>query len=223
MNKPNPKTKVSFWSLQNTFAISALLLGITFSFLSWNHLRHIEQIAISTEATKVANEAAHSIEVGIEIHLQELRRIAADWSLREGIPAAEWQADMNNFVTDSRGLLAVAWASADGVVRRTFPMDSRHRWIIGTSLDSDPARHSALEAARLSKTQVISKMVKLLQGGEHGFIAVTPVYRRGRSDGFLVGAFELKGITNAFPRMPGYHLSIIDSSGPLYRQELEGV
>jgi sensor domain CHASE-containing protein len=132
-----------------------------------------------------AEGAKNQIAVRMEARLQSLVRRAKDWEF-SGAPAqAAWEADAGSYVHDLPDVQALEWIDAAHQVR----------WIVphgGASLDDstlDERRKAALEQAEREHQPVITRIVKLVDGGL-GFVVYVPVVANGRPDGFLAAVFK---------------------------------
>jgi PAS domain S-box-containing protein len=199
----------------------ALALVITAGTLVlWRELLRAERK--QTEAVVHATAEAVRNQVGSEMRarLQTLSRMAGRWEIRGGSPRSDWVGAAKLTLRDYPGIESIHWADSSQTVRWSVP-ESYDRAVRGLRIGTDERRASAVSTARERRRVAVTRPVDLVIGGK-GFVAYAPLYREGRFDGFIIGAFRGEGALRAVigDVAPGYGVMVADAGEQLYRRDV---
>ena len=180
-----------------------------------NEYEHL-QSSTRSEAVRLA----HGIRTHAEECLEELEQAANRWALRDGvIPEREWVGDLDLIERNRHGYQAVEYADAGGVIRYICPLKGNEP-AVGLDLGREQRRHEALERARSEHCTVMTRTIRLVQGGL-GFLTFTPIFREHDTlQGYIVGVFRYQRLLDALlleVGPSGYGAGISQGGREVYR------
>ncbi len=146
-----------------------------------------------------------------------LKRMAKRWEAHNKTPADLWKADAREYIKDFKALKVIEWVNADLEIERVYPFDS-NKEIIGLKIDYDETRRKTLEKAKKKDTVTLTPPLDLRQG-YRAVIAYIPVYFDDQFQGFMVGIFDLKAMTDQIINVNFkdlFHFTILDNGIVVY-------
>ena len=198
----------------------AVWLGtVVLSVLLWmvlagqqERLRHrLQQNQLDSVAT-----ALHD---GTDAQITAIRRMAIRFSALD--PAHRdhlFPVDATEYLNDLEGLRAVGYVDADRVLRLTLARPASSV-VVGTALDTVPARRRIFEAVDATGKVQVSGSMPLLLGGS-GALIVAPSGGDGAQRGYVVGVMEYGRTFPALLASQGTarNLRVLDGDQVLYQR-----
>ncbi len=192
---------------------------VLISLLGWRALTVREQEYAGNLTEAVTRSLVIELEHHVVTAVDELRRAALRWERRGGVPRAEWEAEAADSVAGHPELQALEWADASGTVRWVVPLAGNGP-AVDLDLRAETVRRKALEEACASRLPRIASPLELRQGGA-GFVALAPIFLRGRCDGFIVGVFRLRQFFDhvlSDHALAGCGVAVVSDGKELYRR-----
>ncbi|WP_013321735.1 response regulator [Gloeothece verrucosa] len=194
--------------------ISLITILIYFSLINQEKIQLKQQT--SSEATLIKLQ----IMAEVKSRVLELERLASRWEVRGGTPKREWELDVNNLLKDYSGYKAIEWVDASNHVRWVIPVKGNEA-AINFNLASQTKRRKALEIAQKNHQSIMTRSVDLIEGGQQ-FLLYVPLWNSQKSDGFIVGIFEIESFLNTVLNhqiSQGYKILIFENQELIYSQK----
>ena len=188
--------------------------------LWWGLNRHEEDTLrkrLKTEAMNLAglmdNDLSHRIPA--------LKRMAERWEIFGPLTETEFTSDARSYLEDAPGFQALEWVDRDFIVRRVVPLKGNEQ-ALHLNLAFEKERRVALEFAKAMGSQSMTDPVDLVQGGK-GFLLYSPVYIRGKFNGFIIAVFLIEEwldyVFNEDEISDDYIISVFFDNIPVYKQQ----
>lgn len=192
---------------------------ITATVVLWYALLDEQYAKITANTLAMAHNLISEDMEQIESRLRELDRIALRWDQQGGTPYAEWKADVTAHIQDEKVFQAIEWVDASLHVRWIVP-EEKTTTLVGWDLTKDTRWNivEALQKSAATKTLTLSPTFELKQGGQ-GFTAYSPIFSKGKFDGFIVGVFRISNLMDVIFKEAGavgYTISIFENGQQLY-------
>lgn len=171
-------------------AVLATLILMSATIYLWNRMDRDEDKRIQEKCGLAADALAEQLNQDLTAVIHILDRMARRWKNGAYVDRVTWLVDAEANVEDFPGLIAMEWADNDGYVRWVVPLAGNEH-VVDLHLEDEPHRAAALEQANETHHTAISNLVDLLHG-EQGSLALKPLHRGGKEEGFLLGIFEFK-------------------------------
>ncbi|NNF00156.1 MAG: response regulator [Pyrinomonadaceae bacterium] len=212
--------KVSGSGFVHRAPILILISGSVISLCLWQALTAIEQAALDKGTGAQATFLANTITRHFKSEIIALERMSDRWSVRGGVPKQEWAADAVRYVKDYPSLQAIEWVDRDFHIRWVVPMKGNEK-AVGIYLGFEKRRLDALETAKRTRQSVVSRTIRLVQGGD-GLVVYSPIYIDGEFDGFIVGVFRIKKLFDSLipdKLRDNYSVAIFDGEKEAFNTE----
>ena len=197
-------------------------LGAALAALILSHAMQVRQdVEVSRTIKASAADATNQIGAQTDSLLLALRRMAQRRAASDQ-PEAVWRADAQTYVHDFVGFKAIEWADPSFVIRWVEPMAGNES-ALNLNLTGEPRRRRAVEAARASRQPVLTRPVRLVQGGR-GLLAYVPVYQGDDFGGLIIGVLRLRTYFDSMlpsTVAPGYGIQIWDDEESIYTRDAE--
>ena len=131
-----------------------------------------------------------AIEKGVQSRVEAIKRMADRWTSRGGTPLKEWQADARNYHRDFQMLQAMEWVNADFSEHWIEPFD-RMEAASGFNPADAEINRKTIETALRQHEAAVSQTVTLADG-KLGMLIYAPVYKNGKSDGFILDSMSVE-------------------------------
>ena len=200
--------------------ILIVLTGTAISLCLWQALTAIEQSTLNKATKTEAVNLTNSVKRQFNSEIIALERMSNRWEAQGGSPRQTWETDAASYVKDYESFQAIEWVDRDFHVRWIVPMQGNEK-AIGLDLGFEERRRKALEAARRGKKPVVTRTVKLVQGGD-GILVYSPIFIDEEFDGFILGVFRVKELFDSLlPKelRANYSVSIYDGEKKVYSTE----
>lgn len=208
----------------------ALLIPISFSFIClittfifWQSVKAQEENQLYTILNNKIDNIASSLRINIDERLNSFSRISYRWLNRDGgTPKSEWELDVNHYVLDQPGYIAIEYVNKNFEIEWVAPY-LQNKKIIGYNLFQDAVRRHEVELALKEKKIKMSPIVDLIQGGR-GILIFSPLIKEKDFYGFMVGAINTQVFLDSVLKNTGYSdvkIDIDDQNGHLYVNELK--
>ncbi len=166
------------------------------------------------ERTVQANAAAVRSEIvsRLDSRIRSLGRMARRWEYTGKLPREFWEADAASFMADDPGYLFIAKVNPGLRIEWITPPAA------GTDLAAAERLRPAWEMARDTHEARFTRPLELGQDGR-GILAIVPIYRQERFEGFIVGAIRLRQWMDATltdELASGYTISLSEGGGEIY-------
>ncbi|UZQ52894.1 PAS domain S-box protein [Trichothermofontia sichuanensis B231] len=228
----SPQGSQSFRQWRQSTRRSLLLgLGATIAILGlWQQLRVQEQQHLEQLVQQQVEAITASLGKQLSTHIQGLERMANRWEVGQGTPRSLWEADAKTYISYYPGFQAINWVDPNFYVRWIVPL-ARNEAVQNFNAAQESRRHITLKIARDLRQTLITRTIKLVQGGE-GFLVCVPLFipeqpdpaqpqsaTGDRFDGWIVGVFRFSRLFDSilFPD-PDYQVEIYDGTHLIYRQ-----
>lgn len=191
----------------------------------WQQLLLQEQKQLNLLAEQQVEVVTASIEEKLSTHIRGLERMAKRWRAGQGTPRALWEADTQAYIQSYPGLQAITWVDPTFRVRWIVPVVGNEA---AQNFDAgqEPRHRTTLQVARDGRQTLLSRTIRLVQGGE-GVIACVPLFvaepgegaTPDRFDGWIVGVFRFpKLFASILLPNPDYSIAIYEGSNLIYQQ-----
>ncbi len=178
-------------------------------------LRSVEYTHIGQSIELTAARVRNEINAEAHSRLMALSRMGRRWEVHGSQSKHEWLSDASFYLRDLGGLRALGW------------VDSKHRlqWSApaGTSdllhLDLNSQKQTALAAPDAERRITLSRPVPLSPHGK-GFIALIPIFPKGKFQGVIVGVFAFEDLLDPILRNTvagDFSVSISEGGEEVYR------
>jgi diguanylate cyclase (GGDEF)-like protein/PAS domain S-box-containing protein len=200
-------------------AMMLLTSAVWLSLLDAEHLRlqRAGKDEMAKFVARVALPAGNRIEA--------LTLMKRRWEFRGATPRAEWEADAAALQEAPGFVRALEWVDRDRVIRWVVPLQG-NQGALDQDMGADLGGLAALEAARYTRALTLTHVIGLAQGGD-GFMAIQPVFKGARLDGFIVGVFAMRAMLDDAVRRSelagGYAVQVFDGERSLYSWNDDGV
>jgi PAS domain S-box-containing protein len=217
----------------------SLLVGFLVSIITlllWRSLIEQQSADIQQQVELTTINTSELISQQIETRIQALTRMAERYSVRDGTPIAEWEADARNYVEDYPGYQAIALVDSNFKMQGVVSL-AGNEVIEKLNLGTLAQKRTALEAARFRKILNITHTISLAQDGK-GFLVYVPIFldnfeltsafniqnpelTQKSLSGFIVGVFRTKPlvdrtlINNVTQK---YAIAIFEGKEEIYRR-----
>ncbi len=221
----------------------SLLVGFLVSIITlllWRSLINQQSADIQQQVELTTRSTSELISQQVETRIQALTRMAERYSVRDGTPIAEWEADAKNYVEDYPGYQAIALVDSNFQMRGVVSL-ATNEVIQKLNLGTLEQKRTALEAARLRQSITITHTISLAQDGK-GFLVYVPIFwdnfeltsalntqnselTQKSLSGFIVGVFRTKPlvdrtlINNITQK---YAIAIFEGKEEIYRRSDPG-
>lgn len=172
---------------------------------------------VNNYASQIAEQL---IRKDLSTRLATLNRIARRWTVANGTPRAEWEADATRHVADMPGFQAIEWADASLRIRWVSPMRGNEA-AQDLDISKVPRAKAAVDRARARGKATLSLPFELAQGGK-GLAAYAPVTQSEIFDGVIVGVFRLDSwLKKLFAHIDytQHHTRVFFDNAEVYRDE----
>ncbi|WP_448570233.1 sensor histidine kinase [Trichothermofontia sp.] len=223
----------SWRSLIRRSLVIGLLASLTIVGL-WQQLLVREQKHLDQLIQQQVESVSTILGEQLSTHIQSLERMANRWQVGQGTPRVLWEADAKAYINYYPGYQAINWVDPTFHVRWVVPLKGNEA-ALNFDTTQDYRRRITLQVARDLRQTLLTRTVKLVQGGE-GFIACVPLFvpdvsdvsdstngiTRDRFDGWIIGVFRFSRLFDSLLLPdPDYHVEIYDGTHLIYRQESE--
>ena len=182
----NLKSK-QLWVLYSV-APFTILIVILLILLMKNAERIDHQNIVDTDTENFATQ----IQRDLNDLANTLGRMSNRWEIAEGTPKELWQRDAQTYLNDLTSIQALVWIDANTSIRWIEPMTGNEE-AIGSRLDFEETRKTALAESKIDNKSYFSKMIQLVPEGEAIFL-LHPVYVRDSFDGWLLGIISVDAL-----------------------------
>lgn len=168
------------------------LLGLAVAIaviLAWEMLDQRHRNYVSTIADTIAQINEILIREDLEFRLAALERLAHRWSVANGTPRLEWEADATSYLEDMAGFQAIKWADTTLIIRWVVPLEGNEA-TLNLNIGNIETANTALATARETGKTAITQPFNLAQGGK-GIAIYSPVTAAGQFDGVIIGVLRL--------------------------------
>ncbi len=155
----------------------SLLVGFLVSIITllvWRSLQHQQYTEIQRQVELTTISTSELISQQVETRIQALSRMAERYSVRDGTPVAEWEADAKNYVEDYPGYQAIALVDSNFKVQGVVSL-AGNEVIEKLNLGTLEQKRAVLEAARFRRSLTITHTISLAQDGK-GFLVYVPIF-----------------------------------------------
>lgn len=211
------------YSLFIPFTVGFILLNCTFllwQFTKLSQENHLNDIL----KTKIGNVSS-LIETYLDERIASFNRISYRWLSQEGgTPESVWEKDVNHYIDDQPGYIAIEWVDNHYNVRWVMPKQNNEH-TIGFNLYQDAHRRQELKKALETKTAQLSEELDLIQGGK-GLLIFSPLLTQEQFLGFMVGVINTHQLFDSLIKkmdITGFQLTIKDKTGIMYDTLTDGV
>ena len=157
------------------------------------HTAQQRQLASATSAALATVSAAIEAEMGQRI--SALRAIAQRSARVGRVTEVTWRMDARDYRAAVSGSLVVEQVDDRGIVRWIEPLEGNEK-AVGLDLGFEPVRAAAMAASKAQRKPIVSRAVKLVQGGL-GVLIFVPMTANGRHMGHTVGVARVPELLNA--------------------------
>ena len=171
---------------------------------------HLEQL-LQHEGTAIELEFQQEL----THRVRALERMADRWFSSNGTPQPQWATEVTALRQDFDEFQTIQWVDPSFQVRWVVPLDGNES-LQNLDLSQNPVYVSLLNQAQTIREPLLSGTLSLPQGGQ-GILAVVPLVRGDRFDGFLVGQLGIPELFDHILRvLDGYQVRIHDGHRWIY-------
>lgn len=177
-----------------------------------NNLAHtVQQEALSVQS-RILGEC--------DARMMDLASMARRWAFRPP-REAEWEDDVNQYVSEHSGTVFLEWVDPAMTVRWLSPRPGHEKWV-GLKVKSlNWRKNRPYELADASGKLQLSGSFPILDHTQLGMVMVAPIPRKDAKGGYLVGVIYVTNwLSRAVsdPRYQGYGVTILEDGKPIFRQ-----
>jgi PAS domain S-box-containing protein len=182
--------------------------------LIWQGLMKVDIENIHALTTSQAGGVVRLIEHSLEERLLGVQRLGRRWDYSGKPPKNQWIDDVSHYYQDFPGFQALSWADSQYHVQWVYPLAGNEK-VIGFNFHTGAERIEAIDEGLKTRHSVVTKVITLKQGGE-GFGILTPLFPRGKFDGFIGAGFRITDLVGKLINPEGYELYIRDANHSIY-------
>ena len=175
-----------------------------------------QTVTFSTHVQASAQQFALRANSRLSDMFDALDRMANRWNVAGGTPKAVWESDVQSYLREYPGLVAIELIDSAGHVRWAMPRLSNAA-IIENRLRSEPLRAGPAKTAIQSGTPQVTNVMPLTHGGI-GFLYINPLHRGRKHDGLQIAVVRasdfLGGVFAGFAT--SYAITVTDGRLRLY-------
>ncbi|MEB3309023.1 MAG: diguanylate cyclase [Snowella sp.] len=192
---------------------------------AWHQLAIRDQLYLEQLVEQEASAIQSKLSGELSSKIANLERIALLWKINQGMSQSKWEENTKNYINTVYGYQAIEWIDASFQIRWVVPQQG-NEGLENIDLSQELRRRITFEVARTLNQTILTRNIRLLQGGQ-GFLAVVPLSIRDRQnemnpprfDGFIVGVFRFQHLFDSILNLPsGYRVQIYDRNELIYSQ-----
>jgi PAS domain S-box-containing protein len=190
---------------------SVLLVGVIgFWQAALRHQTNEIERVTTTEAESIRSQ----INQGLLDRIQSIERMANRYEVMANLPKEAWLADAEMYYKHLNVLNGMGVITADYRLRWGYPENETQKFI-GFDFSVDPVRKMNLDLARETSAPTVTPVVELKQGGR-GFIVFVPMFRQGKSIGWISAGIKPEIFVNRVLKVNGYEFSLISGTETIF-------
>jgi len=168
----------------------AVVACLTLTIILWIGLRERETAYLGAKTQTSMDTLATTINFEFDRQASAIERLARMWADLDPRSDAVWETDAHTQWEESSralGCIAIGVVSTDLKTTWIYPREENEPYL-DYDHRKDESRRLALEAARLTRTPVISATTDLASRGK-GVVIYSPIMRNGQLGGYVMGEY----------------------------------
>lgn len=206
-------------SQKNTIGLAPVIIVVgvlTGTLVFWRALAIQEQVHINRTVELKAKAAGDAIHNQIETRTQALLRMAKRWEVHGRPSQKAWESDAGYYVSHFQGYRALGWVDPS-LNLRWLVTRGKTGTPVGTGFDTVLKN---VAAASIGNKQLILSDPAVIDG-EKVFMSVVPLNPGERSEGFIIGVFDIEDLFNSI--LPGeltglYPIEVLKGNDTLFKK-----
>ena len=205
--------------------VCVLITNILVSYFVANYFRRTQHQVVGEQSAIVAHHAAHRIEDYVHARLLAVDALRNEVAMGLSTTEHEFVGRAGSLYERFRGVHALNWIDAKGVIQWVYPLDA-NRNAIGRNVYQHPVAGPFVQQAKESRAPVMTPPLDLFQGGR-AFTTYFPVVGEdGELEGYVNGVFLIDRLVEASLRgdtLDNFQLYLSDRQEDVFgAKQLEG-
>jgi len=191
--------------------VGGMLLGL------WALLRRGESEHLALATYVAAEQAAPRLQDYVAARLTVVECLARERAQRDGMEDEAFVRRARILERSFRGMLAINWIDADGVIRIVVP-EASNQGALGRQVRLHPQAGPFFERSELTGQPSVTTSLDLFQG-RRGFASYFPVRRNGQTVGYVNGVFDCHDLVQSSLRagiLDSYLVRVRDAGGLIF-------
>lgn len=196
--------------------ISAAMLTATL--LLWSVAVTREHTRMEMKTQFAAENVKRHIEINLAARIKAITSLAKRVESNEELTGEEWESEAKLIVKNLPGFGVEMIDTENRVLWTSVPSPKKER-LVNENVSFDKQRQLALETAKARHDIVFSHPTDMFLSGKRGFLAIYPIFRDGKYQGSIIGAFRFEKLFNILltPKIsPEINLSLTDGEEEIH-------
>ena len=171
------------------------MVVLTASLLLWSVAVTREHTMVEMKTQLAAENVKRHIETNLEARVIAISRLAKRVESSEELTVEEWESEAKMIISEFPGFGISMLDTENRVLWTSAPPPKKER-LVHENQVFDMQRQLALETAKARHDIVFSRPTNMLLSGKRGFLAFYPIFKNGKFQGALMGAFRYEKLFN---------------------------